>query len=241
MQTVTVHTTQNIDIDYEVAGLGERILAHLIDIGFFIAFFIVAAIFAMSANNKAFSITTLIVCVAIFALYDLLCEIFLNGQSFGKRLMKIKVISLNGGRPTISQYFLRWLFRIVDMSLTSGVCALICVAVSSKKQRVGDIVAGTTLIKTVPRTQMDSLIFKPVATGYVPVFPNAVQLTDNDIALIHEVMSNFEKTGNSVLIYNMAARIRQHLSITLPQHMEDFKFLQTVITDYSYLTSSVDA
>lgn len=240
MQTVTVHTTQNIDIDYEVAGLGERILAHLIDLGFFIAFFIVAAIFAMSADSKAFSIGTLIVCVATYALYDLLCEIFLNGQSFGKRIMKIKVISLNGGRPSISQYFLRWLFRIVDMTLTSGVCALICVAVSFKKQRVGDIVAGTTLIKTEPRTKMDNLIFKPTLADYTPIFNTVTQLTDNDIALIHEVIANFKKTGNTVLIYNMATRIKQHLAITPPEHMEDFKFLQTIIADYSHLTSALE-
>jgi len=241
MQTVTVHTTQNIDIDYEVAGLGERILAALIDMGFFVAFFIIAAIFAASSGSKVFSITMIVICVATYALYDLLCEIFLNGQSFGKRIMKIKVISLNGGRPSISQYLLRWLFRIVDMTLTSGVCALICVAVSLKKQRVGDIVAGTTLIKTSPRTKMDSLIFKPTLEGYTPIFTAISQLTDNDIALIHEVITNYKKTGNSVLIYNMAARIKQHLSLTLPEHMEDYKFLETVITDYSYLTSTVDA
>ena len=241
MQIVTVHTTQNIDIDYEVAGLGERILAALIDVGFFIAFFIIGAIFAAASNSKAFSITMLIIYGATYALYDLLCEIFLNGQSFGKRIMKIKVISLSGGRPSVSQYFLRWLFRIVDMTLTSGVCALICIAVSFKKQRVGDVVAGTTLIKTSPRTKMDSLIFKPTVDGYIPIFTTVSQLTDNDISLIHEVITNYKKTGNTVLIYNMAARIKQYLSLTLPEHMEDYKFLQTVISDYSYLTSAVDA
>ena len=83
----------------------------------------------------------------------------MNGQSVGKRILKIKVISLDGSQPSIGQYFIRWLFRLVDFALTAQVGGLICVAVSKNKQRIGDIVAGTTLIKTVPYTQLDHMLF----------------------------------------------------------------------------------
>jgi len=240
MQTVTVHTTQNIDIDYEVAGLGERILARLIDIAFFIGLGILFVILGFAASwPKVFSITLGVLFFLIYSLYDLVSEVFFNGQCIGKYYMKIKVISLNGARPSTSQYLLRWLFRIVDFGITSGVCALISVAVSYKKQRVGDIVAGTTLIKVVPRTKMDSLVFMPTQDDYKPIFTTVTQLTDNDIVLVHEVLSNYKKTGNTVLIYNMATRIKQHLGITLPEHMEDYRFLQTIVKDYSYLTSAM--
>jgi uncharacterized RDD family membrane protein YckC len=240
MQTVTVHTTQNIDIDYEVAGLGERILARLIDLGFFIALVTISAIIVLASSKPSTTviIAMAIVGVSIFSFYDLVCEIFLNGQSFGKRIMKIKVISLNGGRPTIGQYLLRWLFRIVDFGITSSICALLAVAISEKKQRVGDMVAGTTLIMTKPRTSASDVVFAPVLDpDYKPTFTDVTQLTDNDIVLIHEVISKYNKTANTVLVYNMATRIKQHLSITTPPDMNDYKFLQTVLNDYRYLTA----
>jgi uncharacterized RDD family membrane protein YckC len=242
MQTVTIQTTQNIDIDYEVAGVGERILARLIDMGFFIALVIVGLIIGFSASiGEVFAIILGVIAFLLYVFYDLVCEIFLNGQSFGKRIMKIKVISLNGARPSISQYILRWLFRMVDFGITFNVCALLCVIISVKKQRVGDMVAGTTLIKTAPRVQVDNLVHIPVEEGYVPVFTGVTQLTDNDIILIHEVMISFNKTANSVLIYNMAARIKQHLSISPPPQMNDYTFLQTILKDYNYLTAAMDA
>lgn len=239
MQTVTVQTTQNIDIEYEVATLGDRILARLIDIVFYVALALVFVIIGAAASfNNILSITLFVIYLIVFAFYDLICEIFFNGQCFGKRIMKIKVVSLDGARPSISQYLLRWLFRIVDFSLTSGLCALIAVAVSSKKQRVGDIVAGTTLVKTEPRTKIDSLVFMPSAEEYTPVFDSAKDLTNEELTLINEVVADHNKTGNSVLTYNLALRIMQSLNVSKPGDMDDLQFLRTLIKDHNYFTTS---
>jgi len=151
--------------------------------------------------------------------------------------MKIKVISLDGTRPRFSQYLLRWLFRIVDFSLTSGLCALISAAVSQNGQRVGDIVAGTALIRTVPRTKINNLTFVVPEEAYQPVFSGVSQLSDSDIALIHEVIENYLKTGNTQMVYNMADKIRLHLAISLPPDMNSLQFLQTIIKDYSHITA----
>ena len=240
MQTVTIQTTQNIDIDYEVAGVGERILAGLIDLGIFIALGIVVLIFVAIVDSRIFNITIAIIIGLMYACYDLFCEIVFNGQSFGKRMMKIKVISLNGARPSFSQYLLRWLFRIVDISLTYSGCAILCIAISAKKQRVGDMVAGTTLIKTASRTNIEGLIFSPVMDGYTPVYNEVTKLSDSDITLIHEIIANYKKTGNSVLVYNMATRIKDFLVITNTPGLNDYEFLQTVLKDYNYLTAAMD-
>jgi uncharacterized RDD family membrane protein YckC len=244
MQTIRITTSQNIDIDYEVAGLGERILARLIDYAVFIVILIVGFIFA-GVIGKIDSNVAIIVLIAIYAtlyvFYDLACETLMNGQSIGKRVMKIKVISLDGGRPSFSQYLLRWLFRIVDFTLTSGICALITVAVSDKSQRVGDMVAGTSLIKTSPRTLINNLVFSPAPDTYEPVFKEVTLLNDRDITLIHEVISNYFKSGNNMLVYNMAERLKEHLSVTIPAGMNSMQFLQTIIKDYSHITAQMDA
>lgn len=243
MQTITVHTSQNIDIDYEVASLGDRILAYLIDGGIFFLVYILGIIIYFSSQGSGAAVngvlvaSLLIIYFALFVFYDLICELFLNGQSIGKRLMKIKVISLDGSQPTIGQYLLRWLFRIVDFTFTSGLCALISTAVSENKQRVGDMVAGTTLIKTVPRTKADHIAFTPVLENYEPTYPQVSQLNDRDIELIHEVIHTYMQTGNTTVVYNMAEKVREHLNVAPREDIDSLQFLQLIIKDYNYLTS----
>ncbi|MGF7041472.1 RDD family protein [Mucilaginibacter lappiensis] len=244
MQTIKITTTQNIDIDYEVAGLGERIVAYLIDIGLFVVILIAALItmgvIGRSSSSEVFIGVLLIIYAVLFVFYDLVCEIAMNGQSVGKRIMKIKVISLDGTRPRFGQYLLRWLFRIVDFSLTGNLCGLICIAVSDNAQRVGDMVAGTTLIKTSPRTKMNNITFKPEADDYQPVFSAAARLSEQDIELIGEVINNYIKSRNNVLVYNMAQRIKDLLGVSPPPEMNDMLFLQTIIKDYSHIIAQAD-
>jgi len=154
--------------------------------------------------------------------------------------MKIKVISLDGARPRFGQYLMRWLFRIVDFLLSGGVCAVICVAVSDKAQRIGDMVAGTTLVRTSPRTKMNNIAFKPEADNYQPVFAAAANLNEKDIELINEVINNYIKSRNSVLVYNTAQRIKELLGVTPPPEMNDMLFLQTIIKDYSHIIAQAD-
>ena len=248
MEIVKIRTSQNIDIDYEVAGLGDRILARIVDIGVFTGItyvlYFVCIIFFLSVFERggAAGIPTALIVIGIiysliFAFYDLVCEIFFNGQTIGKFAIKIRVVSINGARPTIGQFLLRWVFRLVDFGLTLGIGAVIAVAVSDKKQRIGDMVAGTTLIKTKPRTALNDLLFNAPDEGYQPVFTEVDHLTDSDITLIHEVISNFKSTGNSSLVYNMAIRIKEHLAISIPQGMNEYDFLQTIVKDYNFITS----
>ncbi|HEY2581862.1 MAG TPA: RDD family protein [Mucilaginibacter sp.] len=243
MQTVKITTPQNIDIDYEIAGIGERILARLIDGAFFVIIIVLGLIIAAltrSFNSTVVIIVLLVIYAILFVFYDLICEITMNGQSLGKRVMKIKVISLDGARPSFGQYLLRWLFRIVDFSLTSDLCALICVAASDKKQRVGDMVAGTTLIKTEPRTSINNLVFTPMDDNYVPVFKEVTQLNDHDITLIQEVIRNYFNNGNTEVVYNAAVRVTEILSVDVPKEMDGLQFLQTVVKDYSHIVAAND-
>jgi uncharacterized RDD family membrane protein YckC len=241
MEIITVHTTQNIDIDYETGGLGERILAYIIDFGIFIALSILGGILSVNLFSGRATTIYFIVVGVIFVFYDLLCESFLNGQSAGKMAMKIKVISLDGTRPKFSQYLLRWLFRLIDFSITTYLCGIISITMTDKGQRVGDIVAGTVIIRTKPRTDRNSIIFADTDNTYQAVFTQVSQLTDEDISLIHEVIENYMKTGNNIAVYKLADRLREHLAISLPPNMNSMQFLQTILKDYSYITAQASA
>jgi hypothetical protein len=55
------------------------------------------------------------------------------------------------------------------------------------------------------------------------------------------VISNYFKTGNSIIVYNMAERLKEYLSVTQPPGMNSMQFLQTLIQDYSHITAQTDA
>jgi uncharacterized RDD family membrane protein YckC len=238
MQTITVHTTQNIDIDYEIAGLGERIVGRIIDYAIFIAFYFIFIFLIIGKMPQTGLIICGIIMAVVFIFYDLLCETLLNGQSVGKRVMKIRVISLDGNRPRFGQYLLRWLMRMVDFGITLNLGALLCALVTENGQRIGDLVAGTVMVKTQPRTKIDSLAFRPSDDGYEPVFKEVAELHDDDVRLIADVVHNYMKTHNAIVVYNMALKLKEHLKIaTLPSDMNDLQFLQAIIKDYSHVSA----
>ena len=246
METIRVSTAQNVDIDYEVAGLGERIVARLIDLAGFAVLYIIVLILMIASfrNSGTLGVVLIIIFLVIFVFYDLVCELTMDGQTFGKKIMKIKVISLDGGQPTFGQYLMRWIFRVIDFGFIFGwgLVALVCVAVSKNHQRIGDMLAKTTLIKTVPRTKIDQVAFGfALPDDYQPVFKEVLHLNDRDAELIFEVLSGFYQTGNTDLIYSMATKIKEHIAIIIPAGMNEFQFLETVMKDYNHLTGQVDA
>ena len=247
MQTIKITTSQNIDIDYQLAGLGNRILARLIDYAVFIGaywlMFIVMGIFVGLHNDYNSEGTNvgviIIVCSWVFLclLYDLICEIFFNGQSIGKFALKIKVISLNGARPRVGQYLLRWFFRLIDFGITAGSAAIICVALTDKKQRLGDLVAGTAVVNLSPKNSFNELVFGPPPADYEPMYNQVAQLTDRDVVLIHDVIRNFNRTRNSVLVYKLAMKLKSFLNISYDREINEYQFLEIVLNDYNSLTA----
>jgi len=249
MQIVKITTTQNIDIEYAVASLSERIAARFIDYAIFFSVYMVIAatlvgVYAdeINAGRGPFRSAQFVIMICIWlgfcVLYDLLTEVFLNGQSLGKRFVKIRVISLTGTRPGIGQYLLRWFFRIIDFGLTMGAAAVVTVTFSDKKQRIGDMVAGTTVIKTAPLNRFSDLVFHSPEEGYKPTYKEVVQLTDRDVTLIHDVIRNFRMTRNSNLVYRLALRIKKYLNVNYPEEINEYQFLEIVLNDYNSLIAN---
>ena len=236
MNSIKITTTQNIELEYELASVGERIAGYFIDLLIIIAYCIVVFSIMIGGNIIGWSsVVVFLLFIPVF-FYDLVSEIFMNGQSVGKRVMKIKVVSLNGDQASVGQYLIRWLFRLVDFSMTNYLCGLICVAVSEKKQRVGDMVAGTTLIQTSPRTAFQQTIYVPTQQAdYTVSFPEVANLADKDMQLIKEVIISINRTGNMMLAHEASEKIKKTLDIQ--SSMPPLPFLQVLLSDYNYLTS----
>lgn len=243
MNTIRVTTSQNIDLEYELGSLGDRVLGRILDGLVIVAYCLVFAAIVGFGNlgdflsNNVWLIIIVIMLPIVF--YDLICEMLLNGQSFGKKIMNIKVISLNGEQPTFSQYLMRWLFRLVDFTLSSSLVALITVAVSEKKQRLGDIIAGTAVVKTKTRTTIeDTLYVQTAPVEYVVTYPEVINLNDRDIQLVKEVLLNVMRSGNPSLALQAQQKIEMVLNIQ-SRHTDASTFLRVVLADYNHLASQL--
>ncbi|HSJ12595.1 MAG TPA: RDD family protein, partial [Gillisia sp.] len=144
MDNYQIETAQNIGIKQNVAGIGDRILAFIIDALILIGYAILASfgIAGLGLDGGQLWVYYLIIGLPVF-LYHLIWEIFNNGKSPGKAALNIKVARLDGSRPGFGQYIIRWLLRLIDISISSGGVAIVTILLNGKGQRLGDLAAGT--------------------------------------------------------------------------------------------------
>jgi uncharacterized RDD family membrane protein YckC len=239
MASYRVETAQNVFVDYTLATAGDRILATLIDFavigGYLLAVsFIIGLMglgFRENGSNTYIIILMLLWLPACF--YSLLSEILLQGQSIGKRALKTRVIRMDGSQPTLGNYTARWMFRIVDLFLASGAPALISVLVTENSQRIGDMAAGTLVIKTRRRVTLQEVLYNPLLEKeYKPVFNQIGRLTDSQMGLIREVLQTFYKNKNEMPVEALGEKLKSLLAINTP--MNNRMFLETLIRDYAH-------
>ncbi|MGI4738964.1 MAG: RDD family protein [Janthinobacterium lividum] len=254
MATIRIHTTQNVTLEYEVASIGDRIVATLIDYLILVAWgvlwgFIVAAIAKGGSDNQpinyrdwaelvgvALAALLGFIIVAPFIFYFLLSEILFNGQTLGKKARDLRVVRLDGTAPRVGDYLLRWLLRLVDFGFGGGLVAVVAIAASGKGQRLGDMAAGTTVISQRHQpTGLADLPTPDALAGYQPVFAQAADLSDHDVVLLRQLLSRSIKQGNYVLLNEAAAKIKQLLGVHTD--LPDEAFLQTVLRDHTYLAA----
>lgn len=234
MDNISIHTTQNVDIEYQLASIGDRILATLLDYLFFLAYFLLILLIASLTTWEIFdsmAIVSILVLPILF--YDLICEVFFQGKSFGKMIMKIKVVMLDGTQANFGAYLLRWLLRIIDMRLFGGALALIAILINGKGQRIGDMAAGTTVIKMKQKVQLSDTIFNKLKPDYSLIFPEVSRLTDTDVAIIKEVMQVCVRSNNFEAIDKLVLKTKATMGVT--SDLPHSQFLSAVIQDYNYL------
>jgi uncharacterized RDD family membrane protein YckC len=243
MATIRVHTPQNVTLEYEVGSLGNRIVAAILDNLILFAYMGAVGGLAVWLGGRLTMYSPLLWVAGLligipYVFYNLACEVFLNGQSLGKKAMSLRVMRLDGTAPRLGDYFLRWLLRIVDTSLPGigGLVAIITIAASGKGQRLGDMAAGTTVISLKPRAEALGTLTTPLPPeGYQPVFPQAADLSDHDVALLRQLLGRSLQQENYVLLNETATKIKQLLHVQ--SELSDEAFLRTVLRDHAHLVA----
>ena len=230
METVHIDTSQNVVLQYDVATIVDRGLAVLVDWlvlgGYTIALILLFDLIGTEPPEW--------VAVVLFGfpwfLYHLICEITMNGQSIGKRSLRIKVARLDGGQPGIGHYLMRWVLRPIDSFLMLGT---IVILFNGKGQRLGDIAAGTTVISLKQRTRLSDTLLMDVPDEYQVTFPEVAHLTDANMRIVRQVVAN-NSEARTVLQFKLAVKIREELKLTTELQPEPF--LRVLLKDYVFLT-----
>lgn len=232
MENVSINTSQNVQISYSLAGLGDRIFAYLIDILIMVSTTLVLIIILSFTGVLDASPVLSIISVIPAFFYHLISEISMNGQSIGKKAMSIKVVKLNGAQATLGGYLLRWILWPIDTFFYGGV-AIMCIIIGGKGQRLGDITAGTTVIKLKKSGFLKDHTLNDLDMDYKPVFLNADQLSSEHVELIKKAIKAKLEMLDDRPVVAIAAKTKNKLDIK--SEFPDLKFLHTILKDYHHL------
>ncbi len=215
-------------------------LAYLVDLVIQIAYFIIVAFILLDNifNNPDYSTSIALLLIALpIMFYSLVCESTMEGQTFGKKLLKIKVVKIDGYQAGFFDYFVRWIFAIVDiqMGFIPGVIAMVS---TKHTQRLGDLAAGTAVISEKSKYNISHTILMEITEDYKPYFSRnqMILFSDNDIRIIKENFELTNKSKNAVLLKKIAEKIYDVTKLT-DKFESDKKLIETFLKDYNYYTA----
>jgi uncharacterized RDD family membrane protein YckC len=259
---LNIETPEQVDLRFPIAGIGSRFLAILTDsilqmIALFVMFFVFGLI--VSAAPHVAGTTTMIntgakwfvaaVVLFYFLLYwgyFSLFEAFWNGQTPGKRLLKIRVIKDSGRQITLFESLARNLIRIVDALPSFYLVGVITMLCNREQKRLGDLVAGTIviherseeqpLLSHNSRTFTASLYPQPLETPQVPAAPlvpadRIARLDAGDLNVIDTFFSralDLDLDKRAEIAGRIAQRMSAKMQVPLPADVAPERVLESI-------------
>jgi len=269
MKTLQINTTQNVNINFALANEIQRVGAFLIDNIIKLVYFLIVIWLIPSAGLETLAqdywsqraIGVIIWLPVMF--YSLYFEILMNGQTLGKRAMNIRVVNIDGFKPSITDYIIRWFLRIIDFNsfivlavyayalglrqydellfalFVVGKCVgIVSVATSKKNQRLGDISANTVVIALRDQAKFSQTILENLAENYVPKYPNVIKLSDNDARIIKDTFTLAVKERDFKTLTKLKAKIEEVTELQ-SQEKTDEEFIKIVLKDYNFYTQNM--
>ncbi|MFH0892828.1 MAG: RDD family protein [Bacteroidota bacterium] len=231
MSKIKIITSQNVEIEHELASIADRVLAELFDITIKFAW-VMICLTVFSSVLKGPFVFFLFFPVYV---YSFVFEFFWNGQTPGKKLLKTGVVMLDGSRPGGFQFFTRWVFRIIDILATLGSLAIVTIFLNARGQRLGDIVAKTTIIKKNQNWFVPMAPLPPsVNEQYVPTISESRHLSDQDITLILDIIHFCNKSVDWALTARIMKSSKENFEkkLGITSELPPEQFLNTLLIDF---------
>ncbi|OCA71743.1 RDD family protein [Chryseobacterium arthrosphaerae] len=245
MSQIAINTSQNVNISFTIASIGERMLAFIVDLLIRVAYIVAILYLFFNIFDLGYLLNGLdewsvravyILLTFPVYIYPVVLESLMEGQTPGKRLMKIRVVKIDGYQAGFGDYMIRWIFRIVDVSF-AGIVGLISMVVSKNNQRLGDIASGTAVISLKNNINISHTILENINEDYIPSFPQVIALSDNDMRIIKDNYTKALRVDDRQIISKLSDKIKSILKLEVdPKKMTERQFISIIIKDYNYYT-----
>lgn len=248
MNRIEINTSQNVKIEYAIAGTHLRGIALFLDIMvIFFSYMLLSYIFSFAfMNSKAALYILFLVLTPFVAFYSLWSEFLFNGQTLGKKITGIQVIRLDGEEPTFFDSFNRWAMRILDIWFSVFILGFLLITGNKKGQRLGDIIAGTTVILKNQDTEYrleDILKLNQIdKINYEFTFGSLERLSESDVLLIKNLVLRFRRhrnAGHRKAVNEMIEKLRTVITFdSEPRNTDEskIKFLNQLISQFVIFT-----
>jgi uncharacterized RDD family membrane protein YckC len=244
MNQIAINTTQNVKINFNLASIGERMLGAAIDEIIKIAYliFIFYIFYGLLEFDKVFeddwsNIGFISLLMLPFMLYSLVLESVFDGQTIGKRVMKTKVVKIDGYQASFGDYLIRWVMRLVEF-YTTILIGIIVLILNKKTQRIGDMAAGTAVINLQNKYTIKSTILENINEEYQPIYPLVIKLSDNDARIIKSTFQAAKEKRDYATLIKLRNKIEEVTGIKNVSG-NDMDFINTILKDYNFYTKSM--
>lgn len=239
MAELQINTTQNVKITFNAAGGGERLLAFIIDtaikFGYLLILNKIFGVFEGMDEWSQIGINTILSFPVMF--YTLALESFFQGQTIGKRVLKIRVVKIDGYQASLSDYAVRWFFRIVDVYIL-GLGFFVMLS-NKKTQRLGDMAAGTAVIALKDHVNISHTILENLKQDYKPTYPNVIRLSDNDARIIKDTFISARASKDYQTLIKLRTKIIEVVGIKEVKQSNDMQFIDVILKDYNFYTQDM--
>jgi uncharacterized RDD family membrane protein YckC len=212
--TASTVTPEAVQLHADVAGVGSRSIALLVDT-FLQATVLVPVLFVSLGDGLGGTGEMVVVAIVVFVvlwLYYPAFEWFWRGQTPGKRFQGIRVVRTDGQPAGLATVLVRNLVRIVDVMMLPFL-ALISMVSTRRSQRLGDLAAGTMVVRErklpVPR-----ILAWDELRGWKDPTLDATGLTERDYTVLRtflERRASLDAVARDQLAARLAARLRQQV------------------------------
>lgn len=164
-------TPEAVVLQFELAGIGSRVLAQAVDVGVRVGVlygvFLVVALAGGVTDEATVVIVTIVSSFVLLFGYPALLEALWRGQTVGKRVLGLRVVTTEGAPVRFRHTAVRALLAVVDFALPPvGVTATLSALLSRRGQRLGDLFAGTIVLREGSGAGMPIPVSFPPPPGY---------------------------------------------------------------------------
>ena len=226
-----VSTSENVGIGYDIAGLGSRFIAQLLDslivgvIAFIVDIGVLGALSPSDAQDSVLAdLAAAGITLVVYVGYFTLCEVSTGGRTPGKSAGQLRVLDISGAAPTSGQLLLRNLARIIDVIAGLGVVVMFW---NRQSRRIGDLLAGTVVVRIRPTMSLAAVVAPPPVLLRTPDAGPAIdgvdRLGDRELSAIRTFLTRpgLEPPLRTRLALDMTTRLldRMQMAPAAPERL----------------------